>query len=99
MSTIDTSSPFLSYILTPQEVITGSQLSLLQRQCIQNIIASYATERIAREIPIDNPLAAVQADAKNKGQIEALQHLLDLSNAADQAARDAANPHVPSLNN
>ena len=99
MSSINQSSPFISYNLTPQEVITGSQLSLLQRQCIQNIIASYATERIAREISVDNPLATVQADAKNKGQIEALQHLLDLSDAAEQAARDSANPHVPPLNN
>ena len=89
MSTIDPSNPFISYNLTPQEVIQGSQLSLLQKQCIQNMIATYATERISREISVTNPMETVQADAKNQGQIEALRHLLDLSNAADEAIRNS----------
>ena len=88
MSTVNLNNPFISYNLTPQEIIQGSQLSLLQKQCIQNMIASYAAERLSREISVTSPLATVQADAKNQGQIEALRHLLDLSDAADEAIRN-----------
>lgn len=89
MSTINLSNPFISYNLTDKEIIQGSQLSLLQKQCIQNMIASYAAERLSREISVSAPLETVQADAKNQGQIEALRHLLDLSDAADDAIRNS----------
>ena len=82
MANLNPNNPFASYILSPQEIIEGSKLSLLQTQCIQNIIASYATERISREISTSNPIETAIEDAKNKGQIEALLHILDLSAAA-----------------
>jgi len=88
MSQVNLNNPFISYSLTPKEIIQGSQLSLLQKQCIQNMIASYAAERLSREISVSAPLETVQADAKNQGQIEALRHLLDLSDAADEAIRN-----------
>jgi hypothetical protein len=92
MATINPSNPFISYILTPEETIRGAQLSLLQKQHIRNIIASYAQERLAREIDPSQMMATVQADAKNKGQIEALQYILDLSDAADSALSQSTAP-------
>ena len=95
MSTINTTSPFTSYNLTPQELLQAQQLSLLQKYHIQNIIATYAIERINREIDPLNPIITAAADAKNKGAIEVLQYLLDLSESAEAAALTYRNLSTP----
>ena len=84
MAQLNPNPPFTSWSLTSQEILQGSILGTLQKQCIQNQISSYAMERLALDIDPSNVLGAVQAEAAIKGRISALQYLLDLSVTAEE---------------
>lgn len=84
MAQLNPNPPFTSWSLNSQEILQGSILGTLQKQCIQNQISSYAMERLALDIDPQNPIGAVQAEAAIKGRISALQYLLDLSVTAEE---------------
>ena len=67
MAQLNPNPPFTSWSLTSQEILQGSILQTLQKQCIQNQISSYAMERLALDIDPSNVLGAVQAEAAIKG--------------------------------
>ena len=88
MSVLDPASNFQRWLLTPQEATIAAQLSLLQKQNIQNHIADIAHQRIALVIDPLKILETIQIDAEMKGQILAYQYLLSLSNDADEAVKN-----------
>lgn len=77
-------SSFYSWILTPQETLTGSILTITQKQCIQNQICSLAEERISLPYTPNDPLVFQQRDAELQGQIGILKYLLSLSEEAEK---------------
>ncbi len=92
MAHLSSTSLFTSWDLTPQEIIEGSVLTITQRQCIQNLICSYATEKIFRNLDPANIQQSIYQDAKQAGMIASLQHLLDLSDRAEEAKRQNSAP-------
>lgn len=86
MAVLNTDSPFQSWILTEDEAIEGAILTITQKQCIQNQIATLAMERINLETDPAQPLKTLQQEAFLKGQITALTYLLTLS-ASNEALR------------
>lgn len=84
MATISTTnSSFLRYDLTEEELLVGSILTTLHKQCIQNQIAEAAEQRISIRLDPQNPLASVQEDAELQGRIIALKYLITLSESAE----------------
>ena len=77
-------SQFCRYEMTEQEVLQGSCLTSLQVCCIQNQISDLATRRLNLSLDPKNPDDFVQQEAWIKGQIDALQHILNTSEAAIQ---------------
>jgi hypothetical protein len=83
MPTLSHNNPFQSWEFTPQELTAGTILTTIQKQCIQNQISSLALQRINLMYDPSTPLVFVQRDAELKGQINALQYLIELSVAAE----------------
>jgi hypothetical protein len=83
MATLNTENPFQSWVLTPEEFLAGSILTITQKQVIQNQIAQLAMTRLNFKIDVQNPLAILQEEADLKGQILALQYLLTLSASSE----------------
>jgi hypothetical protein len=83
MAILSTTNQFQSWILSPEEFLQGGLLTTLQKQVIQNQIASVATQKINLEFTPSDPLKFAQQEAGLRGQIEALSYLLTLSEAAE----------------
>ncbi len=77
---------FTKYELSPEETISGSILTTLNRACIQNLIADYAADKVSLKFDSTAPQIFVQQEAELQGKILILQHLLDLSDAAEKEA-------------
>ena len=75
-------SQFCRYELTEQELLQGSALTSLQAYCIQNQIANIAAQKLNLTFDPDKPSDFTQQVAYLQGQIDALQHLLNTSEAA-----------------
>lgn len=73
MSTLNPSSLFASYILSPEELEMGCNFSTTQRQFIQNLISEYAHEKVRLTFDEQNK----QREAELQGSILVLQHLLE----------------------
>ena len=84
MAQLNSDSLFQSWILSPEEFIQGSFLNSLQKQVIQNQISQLASERVMLTFDPVNHLPFMQRDAELKGQIGALQYLLNLSSEAEK---------------
>jgi hypothetical protein len=84
MATLDTNNRFQSWVLTPEEFITGGILSSLQKQVIQNQIAQVATQKINLVFDPLNFQRFIQEEAGLAGQIAALDYLLTLSAEAEK---------------
>jgi hypothetical protein len=80
MAVLNTNSSFVSWVLTPTELVQGTLLSSLQKQCIQNQIWQAAEEKIKLPFTDENK----QREAELQGRILALQSLLDLSEEAEK---------------
>lgn len=91
MAHLNANSQFQSWVLTDQERIQGTILTITQKQCIQNQITVIAHERLNLTIDLDNPAKSAARDAELAGQIAALSYLLDLSAAAEDELRE---PHI-----
>lgn len=83
MATLNPDSPFQAWILSPQELAQGSILTRLQKQVIQNQIAQVAAQKINLEFTPNDPLKFAQEEASLKGQMQALEYLLQLSQSSE----------------
>jgi hypothetical protein len=84
MATLNQSNQFQSWNLTPEEYLQGGMLTLTQKQVIQNQIASLATQKINLSYTPAEPLVFAQQEAYLRGQIDALNYLLTLSEEAER---------------
>lgn len=84
MATLNPTNQFQSWTLTPEEFLQGGLLTSLQKQVIQNQIASVATQKINLEFKPAQPLEFAQQEAHLRGQIDALSYLLTLSEEAER---------------
>ena len=73
---------FTSYVLTEQEQIEGSILTIAQKEVIQNRLSDTAAEKLALPFDPSNPMEFAQEEAYKRGHIDALQFILDVSEAA-----------------
>ncbi len=80
-------NPFISYVMSEEETLRASIFTFEQKAFIQNQLSQAATDRLALTLDMTNPSAFVQDEASLKGQIYAYQHLLDTSEAAEEAIR------------
>jgi len=83
MATLSQTNQFQSWTLTPEEFLQGGLLTILQKQVIQNQIASVATQKINLTFTPAQPLEYAQQEAHLRGQIDALSYLLTLSEQAE----------------
>lgn len=83
MARLNQDSPFQSWVLSPEEFSQGCILTSLQKQVIQNQIAQIATQKINLEFDSTNVLKYTQEEAALKGQLQALEYLLTLSQTAE----------------
>ena len=83
MATLNQVNQFQSWNLTPEEYLQGGLLTSLQRQVIQNQIASVATQKINLTFTPSEPMEFAQQEAHLRGQIDALSYLLTLSEEAE----------------
>ena len=83
MATLSQTNQFQSWTLTPEEYLQGGLLTILQKQVIQNQIASVATQKINLTFTPAAPLEYAQQEAHLRGQIDALSYLLTLSEQAE----------------
>lgn len=81
---------FTSYNLTAEEYTSGTILSVLQVQVIQNLICDTAEAKIALTFDTANPQSFIQKEAELQGQIGILKHLLALSEESIQQANQVA---------
>ncbi len=84
MAQLNPSSLFQSWILSPKELLQGSILTQLQKQCIQNQISAAAAEKTLLKYDPDSALKFLQREAELQGQIGALQYLITLSEEAEK---------------
>jgi len=83
MAILNPTNQFQSWTLTPEEFLQGGLLTILQKQVIQNQIASVATQKINLTFTPAKPLEYAQQEAHLRGQIDALSYLLTLSEQAE----------------
>lgn len=74
---------FTSYQLTAEEELRGSVLNLEQKWVLQNQMSAAALEKNALEFDEHSPILFAQQEASLKGQIEAFEYLLNLSDSAE----------------
>lgn len=83
MARLNQDNPFQAWILTDAEFSQGCILSSLQKQVIQNQIAQVAAQKLNLEFDPTNVLKFTQEEAALKGQLQALEYLLTLSQQAE----------------
>ncbi len=83
MATLNHDNPFQSWVLTPEEFLAGSILTITQKQVIQNQIAQLAIQKNNFEPDYANLLATAQKESYLRGQLDALQYLLTLSASSE----------------
>jgi len=84
MAVLSQNNAFQGWVLTPEEFLEGGRLTILQQQCIQNQIASVATQKINLSFTPNDPMTFAQQEAHLRGQIDALSYLLTLSEEAER---------------
>lgn len=89
MSTI-TRSTFTKYEFTEQEFHSASLLHEEQKRWYQTQIATLAEAKISLLPDPNNYSDFIQKESELRGQMEALQYLLDCSDAAEQVVLEAA---------
>ena len=79
---------FTSYSLTPEEELSGFQLTSEQRAIIQNDMAKTAIDKLHLKYDPEHPLLFLQKEADLAGQLVYMQHLLDRADAALEAVAE-----------
>lgn len=70
---------FTSYKLTDEEVLQGSVYNDLQTKVLQNLLSTYAEEKLALDYDPEHKEQFLQNEAILKGSIELIQFLLQTS--------------------
>jgi len=94
MATLSTNNLFQSWELSRQEYLTGSILTTLQIQCVQNQIAQVMQQKTMLKFTPDNIVAYAQQEAELQGQLIALQFLLSTSDEANRELMPAPDSQV-----
>lgn len=76
-------SIYCSYEFTEQEELQSCILTSLNKQRIQNLLASYAHEKASLDFNPEKPHEFLQREAALQGSLKALQYLLDLAAHAE----------------
>ena len=84
----DLPTTFQTHKLSAADLVNGSILSPLQAMVIQNQIALYAQDRLNLTLDPTNVSAFIQREAELKGQISALQFLLNVSNDVESSVQN-----------
>lgn len=85
MGTINLTSPFISYNLSPEEIVQGSMLTELTRQVLQNRLHQAVMEKIY----IPRTAETVQQEAELAGVIRILTDILDANTSVQMAMPEA----------
>lgn len=99
MATLNTESPFQSWVLTQEEFASGTILTLTQKQNIQNQICalSLAKNNLEPDFSKEGKFKYLQQEAELRGQINALTHLISCSNEMEAALRTPQKQQSDSL--
>ena len=84
------SNSFSSWKLSPEEAISGTILSTLQKAVIQNRVAQIAEQKLGLIFDPVNPADRAIQDSYLKGQIDVLTFVLQSSEEAEIEAYTAA---------
>jgi len=76
---------FLTYPLTPSELVQAESLNYIQTRGIQNLIAQIAEEKLHLKLDPTNTNLFIQQEAYLSGQIEVLEHLLARSDESTRS--------------
>jgi hypothetical protein len=76
MATIDTSSPYVSFHLTDEEISIGVRLNDLNHKVLQNRIATLAEQLLLLDVDPLNVIEFVKTRALLQGEINGLRYLL-----------------------
>jgi len=74
---------FTAYDLTEQEGLQGSILNTLQRQVMQNQLATIAEEKLRLEFNPEHPLLFAQREAELRGKLDLLDFLMEASETSN----------------
>ena len=85
MATIQINS-FTSWELTKEELLSGTILTVLQKQVLQNRLNEAAETKLNLVYDTLDPIKFAQNEAYLKGKIEFIRYLLDASEAAEEEA-------------
>lgn len=82
MSSINESSPFISYNLSVEERAAGYSLSPEQTLVLRNDIAEAAHQKLVLKYDPTNPQEFLQKEAELQGRILILQYIISRSESA-----------------
>ena len=78
------SNSFTSYELTEEQVLQGSILNVLQKQVLQNHLATFAEEKLALDYTPEAKDQFLQKEAYLKAKIDLVRYLLDSSTMSEE---------------
>lgn len=79
---------FSSYVLTPEEDLTGSTFTFLQLCVLRNKLAQVAQDKLNLEFDVTCPNKFIQHEAYLKGQLDTIQWLLDFPAVPSHETQD-----------
>lgn len=92
MAHLNHDNPFQAWVLSPEELLHGSIFTVTQKQCIQNQIAQLSLRKNNIKFDPANTLYFLQEEAEVRGQITALQFLLDMSASCEAQLNPGSQP-------
>lgn len=84
-------SPFTSVPLSPDEELSGSILTQLQKSVLQNRRAEIATQKLNLVFTPNDVLSFTQNEAFLKGQLELIQWIFDVSEESEKLVASTSN--------
>ena len=78
------SNSFTSYELTEEQVLQGSIFNILQKQVLQNHLATFAEEKLALDYTPEAKDQFLQKEAYLKAKIDLVRYLLDSSTMSEE---------------
>lgn len=78
------SNSFTSYELTEEQVLQGSVFNVLQKQVLQNHLATFAEEKLALDYTPEAKDQFLQKEAYLKAKIDLVRYLLDSSTMSEE---------------
>ena len=78
------SNSFTSYELTEEQVLQGSIFNVLQKQVLQNHLATFAEEKLALDYTPEAKDQFLQKEAYLKAKIDLVRYLLDSSTMSEE---------------